>query len=181
MIGKKSKFEEHERKSNLQVQEDENRERRADLVSKPGILEEGSNKKRRSSTQSETFVETSGDTYDEIEQSNSFIAETIFTTGGGSEEEIQEIPEEIQNLEPELVPLRPSRENKSNSSSEKSDSGLSQKASLDKNATHSNSITILSPLNIKTDTDLLWDEICNGVKGKNSGIPMGFNRLNKYL
>jgi hypothetical protein len=28
---------------------------------------------------------------------------------------------------------------------------------------------------------MLWDEICNGVVGKNSGIPMGFNRLNKYL
>lgn len=33
----------------------------------------------------------------------------------------------------------------------------------------------------KTDTALLWDEIMNGVSGKNSGIPMGFNRLNKYL
>lgn len=36
-------------------------------------------------------------------------------------------------------------------------------------------------LNIKSDTDILWDEICNGVNGKNSGIPMGFNRLDKFL
>lgn len=41
--------------------------------------------------------------------------------------------------------------------------------------------TIIVPQHIKSDTEVLWDEICNGVKGKNSGIPMGFNRLNKYL
>lgn len=40
---------------------------------------------------------------------------------------------------------------------------------------------IFNTQNLKSDTDLLWDEICNGVKGKNSGIPMGFVRLNKYL
>lgn len=41
--------------------------------------------------------------------------------------------------------------------------------------------TILNSQSVKSDCDILWDEICNGVKGKNSGIPMGFNRLNKYL
>lgn len=43
------------------------------------------------------------------------------------------------------------------------------------------SVILINKQNIKTDTELLWDEICNGIQGKNSGIPMGFNRLNKYL
>jgi hypothetical protein len=42
-------------------------------------------------------------------------------------------------------------------------------------------VTILTTQNLKSASELLWDEICNGVNGKNSGIPMGFNRLNKYL
>lgn len=42
-------------------------------------------------------------------------------------------------------------------------------------------IVIVNKQNIKSATDLLWEEICNGIDGKNSGIPMGFNRLNKYL
>lgn len=43
------------------------------------------------------------------------------------------------------------------------------------------SISIITTQNLKSASELLWDEICNGVNGKNSGIPMGFNRLNKYL
>lgn len=41
--------------------------------------------------------------------------------------------------------------------------------------------TIIIPNKIRSSSELLWDEIENGINGKNSGIPMGFNRLNKYL
>jgi len=49
------------------------------------------------------------------------------------------------------------------------------------NESNSGEVTILTTQNLKSASELLWDEICNGVNGKNSGIPMGFNRLNKYL
>ena len=40
---------------------------------------------------------------------------------------------------------------------------------------------IFNKKQIKSDTDLLWEEICNGIDGKNGGIPMGFHRMDKYL
>lgn len=80
-----------------------------------------------------------------------------------SEEKIQEIPEEIQQIvDPSLL----SGKFKTHTSDNKTSGGQP---------------TILTGSVLKSDTDLLWDEICNGVNGKNSGIPMGFNRLNKYL
>lgn len=186
MIGKKSKFEEHERKSSLQVQEDKNREGRTDLAKSAIKRVSGNSKEGADSIESQTFIETSGDAYDKGEQSDSFIADTIFTNGGGSEEEMEEIPEEIQQTDPELIPLRSPIENLKNKLGEGSSNRPIQQNNLDKKLETSGKettggLTILSSLNIKTDTDLLWDEICNGVKGKNSGIPMGFNRLNKYL
>lgn len=42
-------------------------------------------------------------------------------------------------------------------------------------------IDIIINNNLKDDVELLWDEIQSGVKGENSGIPMGFPRLNNHI
>jgi len=169
MIGKKSKFEEHERKSKSQVQDQKNLNTTLDAGSG-----EGEDKKGECSNEASLDNIKSGKTHGEHEER--FAIESLYTEGCGSEEEVEEIPEEIQQVEERYtLPRSPG-----NSSKESRESSVTDIPS-EKTQSDSKTPTILTPQNIKTDTDLLWDEICNGVKGKNSGIPMGFNRLNKYL
>ena len=158
MIGKKSKFEEHERKTSALQDEDSNDQKDGG----------GTSQETRSSSGSSVNNGDAGGADSELG--------LILEPEGkyGTEEEIEEIPEEIQQIGENLAHTRPPQQDKS-SKEKGSDKG--GKSSLENTKT----TTIITKQNIKSDTDLLWDEIQNGVKGKNSGIPMGFNRLNKYL
>lgn len=156
MIGKKSKFEEHG-KNSLQIQKNIN-------GSSNKKVEQGNHKKGKNSINDEAIVERTGEE-DVYNRNESGMEETVPEQPEGLEETIEEVEEETINAERKYQILRPEQQN---SGSKQTDSVPSQ-------------VSIINNNKIKTDTDLLWDEICNGVKGKNSGIPMGFNRLNKYL
>jgi hypothetical protein len=164
MIGKKSKFEEHERKSKSQVQDQENLNSTVGADTRKGQSEKG---ECSSGTSLDNIKPGKADT----EHEERFVTESLSELGQGSEEQIEEIPEEIQQIEGKYTIPRSTGDSPGESK------GKVEQPSEGKGTAP----TILTPQNIKTDTDLLWDEICNGVKGKNSGIPMGFNRLNKYL
>ena len=175
MIGKKSKFEEHERKS--KVQDKENLE-----ATTPARNGKGKGQKRKSSLQSSDDPDFIGGA--DQESGDEATAESKFESGEGHPSTVEEIQEET--VEAERVSTLTRSPGKGERSSE---TGL-YKATGDKDSSSKSSlpsqapvqgITIINQVPTKTDTDLLWDEICNGVKGKNSGIPMGFNRLNKYL
>ncbi len=170
MIGKKSKFQEHERVSKVQTKKD-----------KEAAKSDGEREERENSPDSQNNNEESGIKNGEFEVR--FIAEQRFESGEGSEEQVEEIPEEIQQIEGKYTLTRPTGEDN------RADGKvlLSKPERLDKkeevpiSKKSQSSAHIINLSKIKTDTEVLWDEICNGVKGKNSGIPMGFNRLNKYL
>ena len=168
MIGKKSKFQEHERSK---VQDQKNLE-----TSAPAKTGERARKEIKYCPGSQDYIEFPGDT-DDNDPDRAFIAETRFEQGNGSEEEVEEIPEEIQETLGKSSSLRPKGSNSGDSKGQSAGKGSGVESKKDDKKTP----TIITTQPIKSDTDLLWDEICNGVKGKNSGIPMGFNRLNKYL
>jgi hypothetical protein len=165
MIGKKSKFEEHEKSK---VQDHKNVETTS--CSDDG---EGGKKKAKHSSGTQNNLEFSGD-INNNHSGRTFIAESKFEQGDGSEEEIEEIPEEAQEALSESSVIRSKRRDSSGGKGQDDGKGSSVE-------TGKKNPTIINVTPTKTDTDLLWDEICNGVSGKNSGIPMGFNRLNKYL
>lgn len=154
MIGKKSKFEEHGKPS---VQVQENLETSGDKT-----LEKRKPKKRTSSKLSDrsSLFEQQEDVVPEEQDHLSDIADPTILPGSPDETQIEKVEEET---------IKAERKH------------LFSEGNIGETSSQSSLVTILTPQHIKTDTDLLWDEICNGVKGKNSGIPMGFNRLNKYL
>lgn len=166
MIGKKSKFQEHEHRSKVQDKKDKRVSRAKRVEHREGEEKDGSNRVQN---------DNKGTTSSDNEDQDRFIAETTFEHSETSEEEIEQIPEEVQQIDQLPSSSRSSKFNKN-----RGDSG-GTKVHLESNSSSSKIPSIIIPQNIKTDTELLWDEICNGVKGKNSGIPMGFNRLNKYL
>lgn len=158
MIGKKSKFEEHER-SKIQDQE-------SGSDSKAAQVGTGQAKKRKSSKKSQD--EDNGDS-----DENRATRKSSGVRFGDEyqEEEVIEEQTERSHFGGEETERRP-----------KISGSLSSSKSVDNNDGGSKKgPEIISKQNLKSDVDLLWDEICNGVKGRNSGIPMGFNRLNKYL
>jgi hypothetical protein len=166
MIGKKSKFEEHERKSRSSISDQKDLKTSKSTTSGKGRTEKSDS------------INTNEINNVTIRNKNCEIGDVIelYEDLGRqiTEEEIEEIPEEVQQLAGACdTPRSKSSDSENSSGKSSTDTGkIEQKTSK---------VTILTPENIKTDTELLWDEICNGVKGKNSGIPMGFNRLNKYL
>lgn len=177
MIGKKSKFEEHERakvqdKKNLKTSEGTDVGKRA-------------TKKGRSSNkaQDDSSKIKDADRYDSEQHSK----KPIFSECEVTEEAVEEIPEEIQQLAEYAGAVRSAKKDSGNSKEAGvgtegvSKDQTSDKSQHGKDSNSAKKIAIIIPAHIKTDTELLWDEICNGVKGKNSGIPMGFNRLNAYL
>lgn len=169
MIGKKSKFEEHERKS--KVSDKENNSKLSSSSETEGGKGKGKGKKRESSssTQSNSCRCAEGDSGLECE------GELFIEHGEDTIPEVEETPEEgIQDSEYNKI-------SRSRRKDERGNLNTSDNIRDFKEAESKSALTIINNANIKSDTDLLWDEICNGVKGKNSGIPMGFNRLNKYL
>lgn len=159
MIGKKSKFEEHERKSKVSDKKDSDSSGDKNLVERDREEEVSS---------SEAQVDNAGIDEDDFDTSVRFAAETEFFEGKRNQKKTQSSSEEV-------------RETKGIPGSVRSGAEGTTSGSSDVEGETKSTLSIIVPQNIKSDTDLLWDEICNGVKGKNSGIPMGFNRLNKYL
>lgn len=166
MIGKRSKFQEHER-SKVQDQE--------------SGINSGRDQKQ---TQQRTYAEDSfGEQSQDLEsdRGDNLIGEQI------EDRFIPEQPEEgytgqIEEAQEEEILLNEKFGNsRSSLSNSKRDGTGNQDKSGQRKVEMDSSLTIITTQSIKSDTDLLWDEICNGVKGKNSGIPMGFNRLNKFL
>ncbi len=162
MIGKKSKFQEHERSK---VQDQENQP-----ISKGTGKGTGKNKKGESSPEAPDNLAELELSDDEDQRK---IDEFKFHGDHSFEEETEETSEKIQQGKGNSSYIRPTGKDKRD---ENANSSLQSSDKVD-----SKTPTILTAQSVKTDTDLLWDEICNGVKGKNSGIPMGFHRLNKYL
>lgn len=160
MIGKKSKFDEH-------VQNQESSDTSTDTTSSKG-------KRKTDKSSKGTHRHSNGfgeaDTSDGIEP---FINETA----EGDEPEAEEIDEEDYKAQKKSQVSR-SKQSESKTITRIIPEVGKQPGKLENDKVD---ISIISAQNLKSDTDLLWDEICNGVKGKNSGIPMGFNRLNKYL
>lgn len=157
-IGKKSKFDEHERDSESRIQ-DQNEDPQQKAVSPGNTKKEelsGENEGGKIISGGETLFIYEGDRSEELE----LAIETGAEEGEAYPEEIQQDPRynSVPGQELEL-----------------------EKEEKDKKEDKKAPLIITSTNSTKSDTDLLWDEICNGVKGKNSGIPMGFHRLNKYL
>ena len=185
MIGKKSKFKEHEQ--SLQNQENTDREdAQSDGEAGGGEIQEG----KPETLGGEGTMENPGiirteDVRDEAKFAREF-GMGIQPDGESQVEEVQKAEAEAEEHLTQLDLLRSEsgdeervlHPRRKTSASEDGKDGVStpseQKTTGDK-------ITILTPQNIKSDSEMLWDEIVNGVSGKNSGIPMGFNRLNKYL
>ena len=176
MIGKKSKFKEHEQRNLVQNQEDSNGENlKADGSSENAAVE---NSKPETAGSNRT-VENSGIIRTEdIEDAAKFASEyaplETQPEGSSNSEEVQRVEAQTQEDLSKLDILR-SEPDLQTTSGENSVSTSSQQK------IPGSTPTIIKVENIKSDSELLWDEICNGVVGKNSGIPMGFNRLNKYL
>lgn len=169
MIGKKSKFQEYERNSTPEVQNEEDCNTSSGNQAGDRSREEG-----KSCISTPEHSKQSGNQDSEHEER--FVAEELSELGKGTEEEIEEIPEEMQQIEGKHTFIIPTGE-----ISRESIPNIGRDSKNTSNTVVEKGPTIITTQNIKSDTDLLWDEICNGVKGKNSGIPMGFNRLNKYL
>jgi len=169
MIGKRSKFQEHER-DKVQDQQD-----RANFEGTQG--DHGQTEKIESSNgiQSSSFESSQGNRLSGEEIEELPLPEQPEDGYNGQIEEVEE--EEILVSEHNRNPRSRSR-NSQRTSGDNKDKLRSEQRKVD---LESQSPTIISSQSIKSDTDLLWDEICNGISGKNSGIPMGFNRLNKYL
>lgn len=153
MIGKKSKFEEY-----VKIQNKESSNTSGSNEDRRREKEKIESRKKISDVTSDSRIRNTDNT--EPDTCDGDVGEYE-----GSEEEIEEVPEEIQHT--------------------KEADRIFSSGSSKKNNTVSiqdiKSITIIKKENIKSDAQLLWDEVCNGVQGKNSGISMGFNRLNKYL
>lgn len=149
-IGKKSKFDEHERNSGSIQNESE------DSIQK-GIT---SGEKQKINDTGEIKTSGENDIYPGCEYS-----EECFTHSADMEYLEQPGEKEVKT------------------SSSKTEQDTKKHSISGQNSIEISKVpTIITFTNsTKSDTDLLWDEICNGVKGKNSGIPMGFHRLNKYL
>lgn len=169
MIGKKSKFQEHERKSKVQDQEN------TDSVGNEEV-EEGGRKEISYCPGAQDYLEPPTDE-DQL-SGELFEHESQLEFKTKPKQTTQRVKQEKEKVAGEP----------SSSRSKESDKGESsgvckgtQAKSVSEDSSSKQGPTILTSQPVKTDTDLLWDEICNGVKGKNSGIPMGFNRLNKYL
>lgn len=160
MIGKKSKFNEH-------IQNQEGSNTSADSTSSEG---------KRKTNKSSKGTHRNSDGFGEEDISDG-IEPIINEASEGFEPEAEEIDEEDYKAQ------RKSQISRSKQSELKTNDGDKSNTRDDRSKLESSKvdISIISAQNLKSDTDLLWDEICNGVKGKNSGIPMGFNRLNKYL
>jgi hypothetical protein len=158
MIGKKSKFDEHERIQNeIDSDETANSEFKESRASKKKDSDTTHNREAaQESTEFGNISET-----DNITSSDDDNYEVV-------QEEIERLTEEAEFYGPDYNESR-SRRTLFNKMSKNSSESIDPK------------ISIITSQSIKSDTDLLWDEICNGVKGRNSGIPMGFGRLNKYL
>lgn len=169
MIGKRSKFQEHEREQVQDQQSGANSE--GDKTEQRGEEEiECSNSAQSTSSEYSTGNRCSG-----AEAEDGWIPNGAEAGFDGQVEETEEeeilVAENNRNLRSKVRDSqRHDRNNKNRVRPEERKVDLESKAP-----------TIISSQSIKSDTDLLWDEICNGVSGKNSGIPMGFNRLNKYL
>lgn len=173
MIGKKSKFQEHAKQQSLQDNknlEDSATTGRGKTSSKKGV-----------------HNKESLETVNGAENKNGQLVcfpdnEYLGIPEDFIEETIERIPEEAQELIANSNNLG-QRKKVFGSSSEGTSGREAQEDLLENNEKDRTTATpsIITLQNLKSDTELLWDEICNGVKGKNSGIPMGFNRLNKYL
>lgn len=187
MIGKKSKFKEHEQ--SLQIQKDTNREdAQSDGTASGGEMEE----RQPETLGSKRAMENSGiirteDIRDSKEFASTYGMENI-TKGNSNSEEIQRIEAETQEdlAQSEFLRSEPGDEerelqSKSSSSTPRNKEGEDSIPTSIQQKTPGHTPTIIKVQNLKSDSEMLWDEICNGVVGKNSGIPMGFNRLNKYL
>ena len=139
---------------------------------------------------SEGTVEDTGiirteDVRDELEFANKYSPLSAIAAEG-SDEEIHRAEIEAEKNLAQLDLLRPGTEDEEGSlqtrrKTSASEDGKDGVSTPSEQKTSGNKLTILTPQNIKSDSEMLWDEIVNGVSGKNSGIPMGFNRLNKYL
>lgn len=164
MIGKKSKFEEH---AKSKVPHEVEQEERSSNSSGKGSKARGS-KEVQSNSDGTRLQHMDGTGHGYKQSSPDDYPE---------KQEGEEVEEEIPEIEGATVSSRPTRSNNKGSNSSV-DQAETKEISDAKNPS---TPTIINQVPLKTDTDLLWDEICNGVKGKNSGIPMGFNRLNKYL
>lgn len=166
MIGKKSKFQEHER-AKVQDQEGD------DSSGNKGVEKRGSTKSKHGSGSQDQIAfpdeppECLGDLFEHESQLE-------FKT---------KVFEKAQRGEKKTYKLGGKPEDtRSNGDDNKVDAGQPQGSGSKSTPDETKETpTVITKQNIKTDTQLLWDEICNGVSGKNSGIPMGFNRLNKYL
>lgn len=177
MIGKKSKFAEHERKSKSSIQNEEssNRETSEDSGSQGDRKEEKRGLQRLDS--GGTLENSKLIRVEDVESSTDFAREyssplpAEAELGKETQENEAKTQEALEQLDNSIRSARLEKE-------ESGDQGIST-ASQQK--LPGNTPTIIKTQNLKSDSDLLWDEICNGVVGKNSGIPMGFNRLNKYL
>lgn len=165
MIGKKSKFQEHERSK---VQNQQN----SDTSCDQGVGEgEGKKVADGSGSQDQNpFPDEPQDYSGEL-----FEHESQLEFKTKSYQKGQRPKKETYKLGGNSKDLRSTESDSSASSG----SGENKEKNTGAKAQGSPQIINVQP--VKTDTDLLWDEICNGISGKNSGIPMGFNRLNKYL
>jgi len=165
MIGKKSKFQEHER-SKVQNQQDSDTS--CDQNMGQGEGEETTNGNR--SEDQNQFPDEPEDYSGELFEHESQLEFKTkpFQKGQRPQKETYKLGGKSQDLR--------STESDSGEHEEQRSSGVQNKDSEGKKTPQ-----IINVQPVKTDTDLLWDEICNGISGKNSGIPMGFNRLNKYL
>ena len=164
MIGKKSKFQE-----NVKAEAKESRAR------------------DRAASKIQTDADQESETTEEIHNTRGF---GISSSDTKNKQSISRDVESEAVYEAELRSNTNKLDNDESSSQEEIESLDQENQDVDyserkfnKNI-NSNSSTkglILKTTSTKTDTALLWDEIMNGVNGKNSGIPMGFNRLNKYI
>lgn len=165
MIGKKSKFQEHER-NKIQNQQDPDTSCNKSLGQREGEeIVDGD----RSQNQ-DPFIDEPQDYSGELfkHESQLEFKTKPYQKGKGYKKETYKLggkSEDVRSTEPD--------------SSTSPGSGESEEKKTGDGSKRTPKIIV--PQNIKSDTDLLWDEICNGVTGKNSGIPMGFSRLNKYL
>ncbi len=162
MIGKKSKFQEHERKSKVQNKKGQVQER----VNSEGEVEETGDSSGPES-------EITPTEYSDFETREELEANEGYATTEDNGEESTSVQKKVQETGRSDKGSGP-RESNSEESIGREGNGI-------QDSTKSENTTIHNSKKLRSDSELLWDEICNGVKGKNSGIPMGFNRLNKYL
>lgn len=166
MIGKKSKFEEHER-AKVSNKKNSDSSCDKDLGQREGEETVNVNRPENNDWIPEEETDRSGILF-EHESQLEFKTKPS-QKGKGFKKETYKLGGQCEDIRP--------TESDGGSVQEESTISAGQSKAVDGKG----SLTIITAQSIKSDTDLLWDEICNGVKGKNSGIPMGFGRLNKYL